>query len=59
MASPDGFYLPCDMKSRAVIVIEDDEICRQVAERMLARGARVIDRPPEAHGDQLRIDLPG
>lgn len=59
LRSPDGFYVPCDMRSRTVFTIEDDEVLNQVVEKVLERGVRVITRPPTGTGDRFSIHLPG
>jgi hypothetical protein len=47
------------MKSRSVFTIEDDALLKQVVQKMLERGARVITRPPTGTGDTFTIHLPG
>jgi len=44
------------MVSNIVISIEDLDICREVAERMLARGVRVIERPPTVVNDYTPLE---
>ncbi|GAA1568737.1 hypothetical protein GCM10009827_108090 [Dactylosporangium maewongense] len=35
-----------DVQARGTVIIEDDDLYREVKQRMLDNGAAVVDRPP-------------